>query len=280
MNAIEMKNVTKHWPGYTLQDLTWSVPEGMIMGLVGENGAGKSTIMRILLGMIRQDSGTAEVLGQTDLRAHPEIKEEIGVVMDDVNLPSAMKMNEIGMIMKGIYKNWDEDRYRELIRTLKIPEDKTFSQMSRGNKMKAGIACAMSHRPRLLLLDEATSGLDPVVRDELLDILLDFTREENHTILLSSHIVSDLEKVCDYVSFLHEGKMILVEEKDRIKELYGTLHCTAEELAELDPEALVGTRTTPYGIDAIVRKDRIPEMETGTVDIEDLFVFMVKGDKK
>ncbi len=280
MNAIELRGLSKTYPGFTMKDLDLDLPEGSIMGLVGENGAGKSTMMRLMLGMIRPDSGTMNILGESDLRARPAAREDIGVVMDDVSLPAYLTIIEIGKIMAGIYSNWDDGKFRELIRTLRIPEDKKFSELSRGNRMKAGFACALAHHPKLLLLDEATSGLDPIIRDELLDILLDFTREENHSILISSHIVSDLEKVCDYICFLHEGRIILTEEKDRIRDVYGRIQMTAEELEKLDPQAVIGRRVSPYGCEAIIRKDLLPELETAPADIEELFVFMVKGEMR
>lgn len=280
MNAIELKNLSKSYPGFELKDLNLTLPAGTIMGLVGENGAGKSTTMKLLLGMIRPDSGSINVLGESDLRARPQIKEEIGVVMEDASFPSIMKIDEIGKIMAGIYRNWDAAEFARMVKVLRIPEDKKFFEMSRGNRMKTGFACALAHHPRLLLLDEATSGLDPVVRDELLDILMDFTRDENHSILMSSHIVSDLEKACDYVCFLHDGRILLTEEKDLIREQYGKLQVTPEQLAELDPAAIIGRRTTPYGTEVIVRKDRIPALDTQPVDIEELFVFMVKGERQ
>ena len=280
MSAIEIRNINKSYPGFELKDLNLDLPEGTIMGLVGENGAGKSTTMKLLLGMIRPDSGSINVLGETDLRARPQIKEEIGVVMEDVSFPTILKIGEIGRIMAGIYRNWDADEFSRMVKVLRIPEDKKFFEMSRGNRMKTGFACALAHHPCLLLLDEATSGLDPVVRDELLDILMDFTKDETHSILMSSHIVSDLEKACDYVCFLHDGRVLLVEEKDRIRELYGKLQVTPEQFKELDPAAVIGRRTTPYGTEVIVRKDRIPAWDTQPVDIEELFVFMVKGERQ
>ncbi|MBR3127948.1 MAG: ABC transporter ATP-binding protein [Solobacterium sp.] len=280
MNAIELKNLSKSYPGFELKDLNLTLPAGTIMGLVGENGAGKSTTMKLLLGMIRPDGGSINVLGESDLRARPQIKEEIGVVMEDVSFPTIMKIDEIGKVMAGIYRNWDAAEFARMVKVLRIPEDKKFFEMSRGNRMKTGFACALAHHPRLLLLDEATSGLDPVVRDELLDILMDFTRDENHSILMSSHIVSDLEKACDYVCFLHDGRILLTEEKDLIREQYGKLQVTPQQLAELDPAAIIGRRTTPYGTEVIVRKDRIPALDTQPVDIEELFVFMVKGERQ
>ena len=179
--------------------------------------------------------------------------------------------------MKHTFRNWDEAEYARLIRKLSLPEKKQFRDFSRGMKMKLAIAVAMSHNSRLLILDEATSGLDPVVRDEVVEMFSDFTRDENHSILISSHIVSDLEKLCDYVAFLHQGKLLLCEEKDRLLDEYGLIHCTAEELRNLPADAVRYKKENPYGVDAMVRRDGIPDgVHVSPISIEELFVFMAK----
>ena len=215
-NAIEIRGLTKRFPGFALEGLNLTLPSGCILGLIGENGAGKSTTIKLLLGMLKPDGGSASVLGADiggDLRP---VKEEIGVVLDEPGLPHMLKAGQINKIMGSVYKNWSSDDFAVLLRRLDLPEDKAYGDFSRGMKMKMGLAIALAHKPRLLLLDEATSGLDPVVRDDVTDLLLDFTRDEGHSILLSSHIVSDLEKVCDYIAFLHKGKLMLMEEKDAL----------------------------------------------------------------
>ena len=279
MNAIELSGVSKSYPEFRLSDISLTLPAGTIMGLVGENGAGKSTLFRLILGMQTKDSGVISVLGEKDLRQHPMIKNDIGVVMDDVNLPALLTVCETEKILARIYSSWDHDLFVRMIQKLQIPEKTKFSELSRGNKMKAGFACAFAHHPKLLLLDEATSGLDPVVRDDILDILMDFTRQEDHSVLISSHIVSDLEKACDYIAFLHQGKLIMVEEKDTIRENFGRMHCNAQELSNIPHEAIAGLRRNPYGAEVIVRRDMVPDsVSLQAVDIEELFVFMVKGE--
>ena len=278
MNAIEIKDLCKSYSGFKLDHLNLTLPSGCIMGLVGENGAGKSTTIKLILDMIKRDSGAITVLGKDNKDNFLLTKEDIGVVLDEVGIPSCLNARQVGKIMKHTFRNWDDAAYFAYLRKLSIPKDKQFKEFSRGMKMKLGIAVALSHHAKLLLLDEATSGLDPVVRDEILDIFSDFTREETHAILISSHIVSDLEKICDYIAFLHKGKLLLCEEKDRLREQYAIVHCTAEEFREIPSSAVKGTKKNAYGIEAIVQKEKIPAgMRTSPVSIEELFIFMVKG---
>lgn len=274
MNAIELNQVTKTYPGFTLGPISLTLPSGCVMGLIGENGAGKSTAIKLMLDMIRRDSGTVSLLGK-DPRKDPLIREDIGVVMDEVGFPGCLNARQIEAVLRRCYRRWDSDAYTQLLHRFHVPCDKPFKAFSRGNKMKLGLAAALSHHARLLLLDEATSGLDPVVRDELLDLFLDFTRDESHSILLSSHIVSDLDKVCDYAAFLHKGRLLLCEEKDRLCEAYALVHGTAEQLSAL-PTPL-GMRRTPYGAEAIVPRASLPAgMEGSPVELEQLFIWMVK----
>ena len=281
MNAIEVNGISRAYPGFLLDHISFSLPTGTILGLVGENGAGKSTLMKLILGMIRADSGSVSVLGYNDLRANPKIREDLGVVMDESCFPAVMKAAEIGTMLSMFYRNWDERDFEHLLAMLGIPKDKMFGKLSRGNKMKLGIACALSHHPKLLILDEATSGLDPVVRDELLDILLDFTRDESHSILMSSHIVSDLEKACDYIVFLHEGRILLSGEKDLLLEQYGKVCCSRERFAQISSAAVIGKRETDYGVECIAGREALSgAVKVQPVGLEELFVMMVKGGKE
>lgn len=277
MNALEIKNLTKSYPGFTLDNLNLTLPGGCILGLIGENGAGKSTTIKLILDMIRKDSGTVTILGQDNEKNIELIKEEIGVVLHEAGIPECLTVTQVGRVMKHTFRNWDEAEYSRLINKLGLPDKKPFRDFSRGMKMKLAIAVAMSHNSRLLILDEATSGLDPVVRDEVVEMFSDFTRDENHSVLISSHIVSDLEKLCDYVAFLHKGKLMLCEEKDRLLEEYGLLHCTAEELRQLPSEAVRYVKENPYGAEAMVRRSAVPDgISVSPISIEELFVFMVK----
>ncbi|MBQ8834308.1 MAG: ABC transporter ATP-binding protein [Oscillospiraceae bacterium] len=277
MNTLEIKHLSKSFPGFQLDNISLTLPSGCVMGLVGENGAGKSTTIKLILEMLRRDGGTVTILGKDSVQL---VKEDIGVVMDEVGIPLCLNTRQVGKVMAGSYQNWDQARYEALLQKLSLPDKKPFKDFSRGMKMKLGIAIALSHNAKLLILDEATSGLDPVVRDEVVEMFREFTMDESHAILISSHIVSDLEKLCDYIAFLHQGKLLLCEEKDRLLEEYGLVLCTPEQLMELDADTVKGTKKSPYGIEALVLRENVPAgWKVSPVSIEDLFIFMVKEAK-
>ena len=274
MNAIELKGLKKSFPDFTLGPVDLAVPEGTILGLIGENGAGKSTTIKLMLGLLRTDGGSITILGQDAKKLN---KNEIGVVLDEPGFPSLLNAKEIRSFLKDIYRNWDDAAWQDYMRRFELPQEKKFTDFSKGMKMKFAIAAAMSHHARLLILDEPTSGLDPVVRDEVVGILSEFTREPDHSVLLSSHIVSDLEKLCDYIAFLHKGQLLLNEEKDALYEEYGLLRCDLETLRTLDPNAIIGKKETPYGAEVILRREAAGNLTLSPIGIEELFVFMVKG---
>ena len=284
MNAIELTHVHKSFGEFAIQDLNLIVPSGTICGLVGENGAGKSTTIRLLMGALRPDSGAAAVLG-TDVSspAFTRVKEDVGVVLDEAYFPETLNALQAGKIMAGTYRQWEQSAYEDYLNRFDLPEKKPFKDFSRGMKMKLAIAVALSHQPKLLILDEATSGLDPIVRDEVLELFNDFTREEDHSILISSHILSDLEKLCDYIAFLHQGRLLFCDEKDRLLETYGIFAGTAEQLESLREEAVVGREDSHGygGVRALVRREEVPAgLELERASVEDVILFMVKGAKQ
>lgn len=277
MNALEINELRKSYKDFELESVSFSLPSGCILGLIGENGAGKSTIIKLILNMINRDGGTITVLGKDNKENFELTKEDIGVVLDDIGFPECITAQQVNNIMKYTYKNWNEKLYYEYIRQFDIPEKKQFKEYSRGTKMKLGIAVALSHDPKLLILDEATNGLDPVVRDEITDIFSEFTRDESHTILISSHIVSDLEKICDYIAFLHKGKLMLCEEKDRLLEEYVLVQCSADDFTRIRKEGVKGVKKSVYNVEAVVERRCVPAgIRVIPVTIEELFVFMVK----
>ena len=274
MNALELHGLEKHYPDFALGPIDLELPGGTVCGLIGENGAGKSTTIKLILDMIDREAGTVKLFGQEEIT--PLAKADIGVVMGGEGIPTCLTAPQVGKVMAGIYPNWDAAAYADWCRRFDLPENKKYGDYSTGMKMKQCLAVAFSHHPKLLLLDEATSGLDPVVRDELIDLLLDFVRDENHAILISSHIVSDLEKLCDTIAFLHKGKLLLCEDKDTLREEYALWHGTAGQLEELDKNAIVSRRVTAYGAEALVKRELVPAGSTLTpVSIEELFVLLV-----
>ena len=276
-NAIEIRGLVKEYKDFKLDSVDLTLPGGCILGLIGENGAGKSTMIKCLLGIIHKNEGSITILGRDADKELADIKEDVGVVLDDVGIPDTFKYKQINAVMKCTYRNWDEAEFEGYMDKFGLPKDKKFKEFSRGMKMKMGIAIALSHKAKLLVLDEATNGLDPVIRDEVTDIFYEFTRDEEHSILISSHIVSDLEKLCDYISFIHKGKVLLNEEKDVLLEEYAILSCAEEDLKELDPHAIRGRKSGKYGVQALVKRDGVPAgMNLSPVTIEELFIFMIK----
>ena len=276
-NALEIKGLSKEYKDFRLDNVSFEVPSGSIVGLIGENGSGKTTIIKLILNMIKKNGGEVTVLGKN--KGISDIKNEIGVVMDEPGFPGFLNAKEINRIMKNIFSNWSDDTFFGYLKKLKVPDNKEYKDMSKGTKMKTGIAVALSHNPRLLILDEATNGLDPVVRSEVNEIFTEFTRDESHSILISSHIVSDLDRICDYIVFIHNGKLMLFEEKDRLLEKYCVVHCTREQLSSIERSKIIGRKENKYDISVLMEKSQVKSgFSTSPVDIEELFVFMAKED--
>ena len=282
MNAIEIKGLEKRYDGFQLGSFDLTLPSGCIMGLVGENGAGKSTSIKLIMNAIGRDAGEISVLGVDNRSAEfRDVKEDIGVVLDEAYFPEVMSARNVGKVMALTYKNWDAAAFEGYLKKFSLAPDKIFKDYSRGMRMKLAIAAALSHGAKLLILDEATSGLDPMARDELLDIFNDFTRDENCSILLSSHIVSDLEKICDYIAFLHKGRLVLCEEKDKLLEEYALIRLTEERLRELPEESIISRRASGYATEALVLRGGIPAaIPTEHTSLEDIILFMAKGDER
>ena len=273
-NAIDIKGVSKTYRDFTLDSLTLSLPEGSIMGLIGENGAGKSTTIKLIMNAILPDSGSIEVLGMDNKSPEfAEAKEDIGVVLDEAYFPISLNCKNVNTIMRLTYKKWDSDKYFGYIKEFGLPEKKAFKDFSRGMKMKLAIAAALSHDPKLLVLDEATGGLDPIVRDEILDIFNDFTRDESHS-------VSDLEKICDYIAFLHRGRLVFAEEKDMLYENYALVNMTRAQLAAMPKGSVLGSRENSYGAEVLMLRSDIPAgMVPERITIEDIMLYMAREER-
>ena len=281
-NAIEIRGLCKRYKGFSLDDLNLDLPYGCVLGLVGENGAGKSTTIRLIMDALERDGGTVSVLGaDNQSKEFLDLKEDIGVVLDETFVPEVINAKQLGKIMAGTYQNWDQSVYDGWIRRFDLPPDKKFKDYSRGMTMKLGIAAALSHRPRLLLLDEATGGLDPMVREELLEVFADFAAQDGHAVLLSSHIVSDLERICDYIAFLHRGRLVLCEEKDVLLDTFGILKCSREQLKNIPQEAVHGKRIGNYGVEALVERAYMPrDAVVDRASLEDIILYLSKEETK
>ncbi|MDE5670386.1 MAG: ABC transporter ATP-binding protein [Eubacterium sp.] len=277
MNAIEVKNLSKNYKGFSLENISFTLPSGCIMGLVGENGAGKSTVIKLLLDMIKKSGGEIKLLGKSEKECS---KEDIGVVTEEIGIPGSFNTREMNSVFKNIYKQWNENEFFFYLEKFKIPTNKKIKEFSKGMKMKLQIAVAISHQAKLLILDEATSGLDPVVREEILDIFNDFTRDENHSILISSHIVSDLEKICDYIAFMHNGKLILCEEKDELLNNYSIIQCDENTINKINNADILSIRKSSYAVKAVIKSHAVTgSMISSPISLEDLFVYMIRGNE-
>lgn len=279
-NALEIKGLTKHYPAFCLDHIDLTLPMGSVMGFIGENGAGKSTTIFSILGAIRRDGGTVRILGQDTAQGIPlSLKEHIGVVLDECCLPETLNLKDINGIMKAAYRTWNSKTFFRHVHRFFLDETKRIKDYSRGMKMNLSIACALAHDSRLLILDEATSGLDPVTRDELLDLFYEFIQDEQHSIFMSSHITSDLEKICDYVTYIHKGKLILCQEKDGLMQRMGILKCSETVFRDIDPAAVHGKRTTAFGVEALVERQKIPAgLVVEHASLDDILIYLVKSD--
>lgn len=284
MNALEIKNISKIYKNFKLDDISFVLPCGHIMGLIGENGAGKSTIINCILDIIEKDSGSISVLGQKNDKNNVSLKENIGVVLDASDVYDNYTVKQVENIMKDVYKQWNHEVYDYYIQKFALPLNKMIKDFSRGMKMKMAITIALSHQPKLLILDEATSGLDPIMRDEILDVFMEFVQDENHAILLSSHISSDLEKIADYITFIHEGKLILSTSKDELIYEYGLMKCRNDEFDKIEKEDIIRYRIKTYEVEILV-KDRekmakkYPNCIVDPTKLDDIMMLYVKGEQ-
>lgn len=273
---LAIKELQTHRGEFFLGPVTMEIPRGTIVGLIGENGAGKSTLIKSALGLCWR-RGEVRIL--PDNPPDRDWRQDVGVVMDNPGMPDYIYPYQVEEIMSQVYENWDKEYFLQLLNRLDLPDNRKFSDLSSGGKKKMELAIAMSHAPKLLILDEPAAGLDPVARDQLCDMLMDYTREEDRAVLISSHILSDLERICDYIAFLHNGELVFFEEKDRLLEKFGIYRCSKEERMALPRAAIRGFRSGPYGEEVLICKNQLPQLQTGITTIEDIMVLMVKGAK-
>ena len=283
-NALEVHSLNKSFDRFALKDVSFTLPRGAVMGFIGENGAGKTTTIKAVLGLIRKDSGDISVLGGSIEDA--SIRAKIGVVFDDLHLHKTLRIRQAAKIFPHLYEDWDSSLFKEYLNRFNLDAEKKIKDLSRGMRMKLSIALALSHHPELLILDEPTSGLDPVVRDEVLEIFQDFMQDENHAILFSSHITSDIDKIADYLTFIHDGEILFSVTTDELLGEAGILKCSAEEADALDAEreGLLRIRKNQFGCEVLIRNKeqfrmRHPEAVIDSVTTEALMLFYARGEK-
>ena len=283
-HILDIQNITKSYADFSLKNVSFTIPKGCIMGFVGENGAGKTTTIKAIMDMISLDSGKITVFGLDNKEYGKTIRQDIGAVLTESSFPTYMNARQCAKVLASLFDQWDQPLFESYLKRFDLPVHKQIKSLSKGMRMKLNIAMAISHHPKLLILDEATSGLDPIVREEILDLFLEFIQDEEHSILLSSHITSDIEKAADYITFIHEGKIILCEEKDILLEQYGILKTTPEIMMLLDQKDYVNYRKTAYSLEVLVQnKDMIlQKVKDAVIDratLEDIMLFTVKGER-
>jgi ABC-2 type transport system ATP-binding protein len=280
-NAIEVKNLNKSYYGFELKNINITVPKGKIIGLIGENGSGKTTTIKAILNLISINSGTIKVFGKDINKLPSKMKEEIGIVLDDSFLSNQYYLEDINKIMKRFYKNWNEKQYFSYIKRYKLPLNKILKEFSSGMKMKVKLICALSHNPKLLILDEPTNGLDPVFRYEILDLLASEVSQNNLSILISTHITTDLEHIADEIIFINDGEILLNKSK---KELFDTLKiakCDKDDFEKIDKKYY--TKYLKYKDDYMLLlkdKDKFREKynyEIRNNSLEELMLMFIKG---
>ena len=281
-NILEIRELSKDYGDFVLDKISFSLPRGVIMGLIGENGAGKSTTINCILNEIQKSSGTIRIFGKDHSTDEIEIKDKLGVVFDENHFPDIFTPEEIGKFMSGIYSAWEWQLYHQFLEKFELPKDKKIKDFSKGMKVKLAFAVALSHNAELLILDEATSGLDPIIRDDVLDMLIDFVQDESHSVLVSSHITSDLEKVADYITFIHKGKLIFTQDKDTLIDNYGIISCGAAVFDTINKSEVIAYRKEDYQFKVLVYNrtkaaKQYPNAIVSPATIEEIMLFYIKG---
>lgn len=280
---LDVTNLSKSYEDFILNDISFNIPKGSIMGLIGENGAGKTTIIKLILNTIKKNGGNIKILGFDNIENELEIKEKIGVVLDESYFPDNLMPKDISIIMNNIYKNWNKSSFLQYLKQFKIPEDKIVKKFSKGMKMKLSIAVALSHNPQLLILDEPTGGLDPVIRSEILDVFLEFIQDEEKSILFSTHITSDLDKIADYITFIHNGEIIFSESKDDLLDSYGIIKCGINDFSKIEKSDIINHRKNQFGYEALTNNrfeanNKYKDLIIDPVNLEEIMLFYIRRD--
>ncbi len=281
---LEISGLCKHYPAFDLKNISFSLPEGSIMGFIGENGAGKTTTIKLILNEIRKDGGSIKIFGEDNIAGERGIKEKIGVVFDESYFYEGFTARDVEAILRREFRTWDSALYHKYLTDFSLSDDKKIKEYSKGMKMKLSIASALAHRPRLLILDEATSGLDPIMRSDILDLFLELIQDERCGVLFSSHITTDLERIADYITFIHKGEIVFSRSKDEILERYGILKCGASQSDRIGRADVLRVRRGPFGCEALVgnraaAQRKYPDFVVDGASLDDIMLFLVKGEK-
>ncbi|MEA5135104.1 MAG: ABC transporter ATP-binding protein [Candidatus Fimivivens sp.] len=283
--AIKAEGLVKNYGTFCLNNVNIALPGGSIMGLIGDNGAGKTTLIKLLLNLIKRDAGSISLLGLDPIANEREVKLQLGVVFDECCWSELLCPAEIEKVLKRMYPTWDTNLFYSYLERFSLPAKKKIKTFSRGMRMKLSVAAALGSSPKLLILDEPTGGLDPIVRNEILDLFMEFIQDDEHSILMSSHITADLEKVCDYICFLHQGEVLLCDQKDELLEHYGILRCSEQQLEQVPRDCVVKVMPRQFGCNALVQnavkfRRQHPELTVDYATLEDIMLFYVKGEKQ
>lgn len=284
-NAIEVNGVTKKYDGFTLDNVSFEVPKGVVMGFIGQNGAGKSTTINSILNIIPINDGEIKILGMDHIKDEKAIKDRIAVVFDELPFHGSFNAKDLSRIFEGIYSNWDKEVYMNYLEQFQLPVKKKIGEFSKGMKMKLQIACALSHNAELLIMDEPTSGLDPIVRDEILRIFMKYLEDGERSILMSSHITSDLEKIADCITFIDNGKLLITGYKDEILDTHGVIKCSKEQYEAMDKEDIVSARINSYGAEVMVSNReamgyKYSDLILDPTSLEEIMLFYVNREGK
>lgn len=282
MDILKVENLSKNYVDFNLNNISFNLPKGSIMGLIGENGAGKTTTIKLILNLIRKNSGSIKIFDLDNITNEQKIKQDLGVVLDESYFHDNLKPKDIAKIMKSFYNEWDKKVFHHYLNKFKLPEDKIVKDYSKGMKMKLSIAVALSHNPKLLILDEPTGGLDPVVRNEILDIFLDFIQDEEKSILFSTHITYDLDKIADYITFIHDGSLVFSKSKDEILDNYGILKCNEKDFSKINKDNIINYRKSQFGYEVLIKnKQNVKDYKGYVIDsvnLEDVMLFYIRRE--
>lgn len=282
-NLLEIKNLNKKLGNFKIENMSFDLPKGYIMGLIGRNGAGKTTTIKLLLNMLKKESGNIKIFGLDNIEAESKVKENIGIVFDSIFFVTEWNLDDIEKIFSTFYQTWDKEKYYEYLKRFELERKSKVKNLSKGMRMKLMLATALSHDAKLLILDEPTSGLDPVARDELLDILAEYIEDEEKGVIFSTHITSDLEKIADYITFIENGKIYFSGTKDNFMDSFKIIKGGLEQLKEIDNSRIIGIRKHNTGFEGMIRKEDIQEyknLHIERVTIDDIIIYTDRGDRK